>query len=155
MCKAYNHWTVQAAHCTTPSPTSCFQWLLKCESVCDWNSLFPTKRWCRSLLRIILGLSSAASHSVLTITLCSLQRRTLRPRKIEELGQGTSASEPQRCELPQSLPSGCARAQSRPRLWPAGSSVRGILQARMLEGAAMPFSGIFPAQGSNPRLLYS
>ena len=112
VCKAYNHWTVQAAHCTTPSPTSCFQWLLKCESVCDWNSLFPTKRWCRSLLRIILGLSSAASHSVLTITLCSLQRRTLRPRKIEELGQGTSASEPQRCELPQSLPSGCARAQS-------------------------------------------
>ena len=34
------------------------------------------------------------------------------------------------------------------------SSVRGILQARILEWVAMPSSrGIFPTQGSNPRLL--
>ena len=33
---------------------------------------------------------------------------------------------------------------------PPGSSVHGILQARILEWVAMPFSrGIFPAQGSN------
>ena len=37
---------------------------------------------------------------------------------------------------------------------PPGSSVHGILQARMLEGAATSFSRIFPTQGSNPRLLY-
>ena len=37
---------------------------------------------------------------------------------------------------------------------PPGSSVHGILQARILEQVAIPFSrGIFPTQGSNPRLL--
>ena len=35
-----------------------------------------------------------------------------------------------------------------------GSSVHGILQARILEWVAIPFSrGIFPNQGSNPGLL--
>ena len=35
-----------------------------------------------------------------------------------------------------------------------GSSVRGILQARILEWVVMPSSkGIFPTQGSNPYLL--
>ena len=34
--------------------------------------------------------------------------------------------------------------------------VRGILQARILEWVAIPFSrGIFPTQGSNPGLLHS
>ena len=40
---------------------------------------------------------------------------------------------------------------------PPGSSVRGILQARILEWATVPFQAIFPTQGSNPcllRLLY-
>ena len=37
---------------------------------------------------------------------------------------------------------------------PPGSSVHGILQARILEWVAIPFSkGIFPTQGSNPGLL--
>ena len=37
---------------------------------------------------------------------------------------------------------------------PPGSSVHGILQARILEWVAMPSSrGIFPSQGSNPHLL--
>ena len=37
---------------------------------------------------------------------------------------------------------------------PAGSSVHGILQARIVKCTAMPSSrGIFPTQGSNPRLL--
>ena len=37
---------------------------------------------------------------------------------------------------------------------PPGSSVHGILQARILEWDAMPSSqGIFPTQGSNPPLL--
>ena len=37
---------------------------------------------------------------------------------------------------------------------PPGSSVRGIVQARILEWAAIPFSrGIFPFQGSSPGLL--
>ena len=37
---------------------------------------------------------------------------------------------------------------------PPGSSVHGILQARILEWVAMPFSrGIFPTQGSNLCLL--
>ena len=37
---------------------------------------------------------------------------------------------------------------------PPGSSVPGILQARVLEWVTMPsFRGIFPAQGSNPSLL--
>ena len=36
-----------------------------------------------------------------------------------------------------------------------GSSVQGILQARILEWVAMPSSqGIFPTQGSNPGLLH-
>ena len=36
---------------------------------------------------------------------------------------------------------------------PPGSSVQGILQARILEWAAISFSqGILPTQGSNPRL---
>ena len=36
---------------------------------------------------------------------------------------------------------------------PPGSSVHGILQARLLEWVAIPFSrGIFPTQGSNPGL---
>ena len=36
-----------------------------------------------------------------------------------------------------------------------GSSVHGILQARILEWIAIPFSrGIFPTQGSNQRLLH-
>ena len=36
-----------------------------------------------------------------------------------------------------------------------GSSVHGILQARILEWVAISFSGgIFPAQGSNPGLLH-
>ena len=38
---------------------------------------------------------------------------------------------------------------------PPGSSVHGILQARVLEWVAMlPLQGIFPAQGSNPCLLH-
>ena len=38
---------------------------------------------------------------------------------------------------------------------PLGSPVHGILQARILEWVAIPFSrGIFPTQGSNPGLLY-
>ena len=38
---------------------------------------------------------------------------------------------------------------------PSGSSVHGILQARMLEWVVIPFSrGIFPTQGSNPHLLH-
>ena len=36
---------------------------------------------------------------------------------------------------------------------PPGSSVHGILQARILERVAMPSIGIFPTKGSNPRLL--
>ena len=35
-----------------------------------------------------------------------------------------------------------------------GSSVYGILQAGILEWVAIPFSGIFPTQGSNPNLPY-
>ena len=35
-----------------------------------------------------------------------------------------------------------------------GSPVYGILQARILEWVAIPFSGIFPTQGSNPDLPY-
>jgi len=38
---------------------------------------------------------------------------------------------------------------------PPGSSVHGILQARILEWVAVPFSrGIFPTQGSNPGALH-
>ena len=38
---------------------------------------------------------------------------------------------------------------------PAGSPVHGILQARILEWIAIPFSrGFFPTQGSNPGLLH-
>ena len=38
---------------------------------------------------------------------------------------------------------------------PPGSSVHGILQARILHWVAIPFSrGFFPPQGSNPLLLY-
>ena len=36
---------------------------------------------------------------------------------------------------------------------PAGSSVHGILQAKILEWVAIPFSQIFPTQGSNLGLL--
>ena len=36
---------------------------------------------------------------------------------------------------------------------PPGSSVRGILQARILEWVAIPFRGIFLTRGSNPSLL--
>ena len=40
-------------------------------------------------------------------------------------------------------------------LSPPGSSVHGILQARILDGVAMPFSrGIFPTQGWNQCLLH-
>ena len=36
-----------------------------------------------------------------------------------------------------------------------GSSVHGILQTKILEWVAIPFSrGIFPTQGSNPGLLH-
>ena len=35
-----------------------------------------------------------------------------------------------------------------------GSSVHGILQARILEWVAMPFRGTFPTQGLNPGLLH-
>ena len=52
-------------------------------------------------------------------------------------------------------------AQSRPTLCdpvdcsPSGSSVYGILQARILEWVAISFSkGIFPTQGLNPGLLH-
>jgi len=38
---------------------------------------------------------------------------------------------------------------------PPGSSVRGILQARILESVAISSSrGLFPTQGSNPRILH-
>ena len=38
---------------------------------------------------------------------------------------------------------------------PPGSSVHGILQARILEWVAISFSrGVFPTQGSNPGLLH-
>ena len=45
-------------------------------------------------------------------------------------------------------------AQSCPTLWdPMDYTVHGILQARILEWAAFPFSRrIFPTQGSNPGL---
>ena len=36
---------------------------------------------------------------------------------------------------------------------PPGSSVHGILQARILQWGAIPFQGIFPTQGLNPGLL--
>ena len=51
--------------------------------------------------------------------------------------------------------------QSRPTLCdpmdcrPPGSSVHGILQARILEWVAMPSSGVFQTQGLNPHLLLS
>ena len=55
----------------------------------------------------------------------------------------------------------CVFAQSCPTLCdpvdcsPPGSSVHGILQARILEWVAIPSSeGIFPTQGSNPSLLW-
>ena len=42
-----------------------------------------------------------------------------------------------------------------PECSPQGSSVHGILQERILEWVAIPFSrGIFPTQGSNPGLLH-
>ena len=50
--------------------------------------------------------------------------------------------------------------QSRPTLCsptdcgPPGVSVHGILQARILEWVAIPFSRIFPTQGRNPGLLH-
>ena len=37
---------------------------------------------------------------------------------------------------------------------PSGSSVHGILQARILKWVAISFSSIFPTQGSNPGLLH-
>ena len=37
---------------------------------------------------------------------------------------------------------------------PPGSSVHGILQARMLERVSSSFSGDLPNQGSNPGLLH-
>ena len=37
---------------------------------------------------------------------------------------------------------------------PPGSSVRGILQARILDWVAIPLQGIFPTQGSNLGLLH-
>ena len=37
---------------------------------------------------------------------------------------------------------------------PPGSSVLGILQARILERVVMPSQGIFPTQGSNLGLLH-
>jgi len=36
---------------------------------------------------------------------------------------------------------------------PSGSSVHGILQARILEWVAILLQGIFPTQGLNPDLL--
>ena len=47
-------------------------------------------------------------------------------------------------------------SQSYPSLWdPMDYTVHGILQARILECVAFPFSrGIFPTQGSNPGLLH-
>ena len=56
----------------------------------------------------------------------------------------------------------CSRASevkithSCPTLWdPMDYTVRGILQARILEWVFFPFSrGIFPTQGSNPGLLH-
>ena len=46
-------------------------------------------------------------------------------------------------------------AQSCPTLGPLGSSIRGMLQARILEWVAMPSSrGILPTQESNPGLLH-
>ena len=43
----------------------------------------------------------------------------------------------------------------RPQRSPPGSSIHGILQARILEWIAIPFSkGIFPTQGSNLDLLH-
>ena len=35
-----------------------------------------------------------------------------------------------------------------------GSSIHGILPARILEWVAVPLQGIFPTQGSNPHLLH-
>ena len=40
-----------------------------------------------------------------------------------------------------------------PTLWPRGSSIHGILQARILEWVAFLLQGIFPIQGSNLRPL--
>ena len=39
-------------------------------------------------------------------------------------------------------------------LWPPGSSLHRILQARILEGGADPPPGVFPTQLSNPSLLH-
>ena len=39
-------------------------------------------------------------------------------------------------------------------LWPPGSSLHRILQARILEGVADPPPGVFPTQLSNPSLLH-
>ena len=54
-------------------------------------------------------------------------------------------------EVTQSCPTLCDRVDCSP----PGSSVHGILQARILEWVAISFSrGIFPTQGSNPGLLH-
>ena len=63
--------------------------------------------------------------------------------------------------IPNGIESESEVAQSCPTLCdpvdysPSGSSVHGILQARILEWVAISFSrGIFPTQGSNPGLLH-
>ena len=54
-------------------------------------------------------------------------------------------------EVTQSCPTLCNPVDCSP----PGSSVHGILQARILEGVAISFSkGIFPTHGSNPGLLH-
>ena len=89
-------------------------------------------------------------------------------RQAEGTGWGFVPGRPQRVQFQQDLPvyTGCAcmyvqSLQSCPTLCnptdcsPPGSSVRGILQARILEWVAMPSSReIFPNQGLNLCLLY-
>ena len=54
------------------------------------------------------------------------------------------------CAVTQPCPTLCNPMDSSP----PGSSVHGILQARILEWVAMPSSrGVFPTQGLNPHLV--
>ena len=107
-----------------------------------WNQIdyiLCSQRWRSSIqsAKTRLGADCGSDHELL-IAIFRL--------KLKKVGKSTSEN-----EVAQSCPALCDPVDCSP----PGSSIHGILQARILEWVAISFSrGIFPTQGSNPGLLH-
>ena len=110
--------------------------------------VFRCKAWLDSLCVCVCVCARARSHAHVQ-ALCAMCSWAVSSFCIRLQAPGQSV---RACLCDKSLQS-CPTLCDPIGCGPPGSSIRGILQARILEWIAIAFSRIFPTQGSNLRLL--